>query len=150
MASTSNSIGCRAALQLLINNARTLSGTQQREILDRLLERGSTIQGTHSPLITFIEYFKDEIVQAETTRIENKRAEILTGLSQCTDGQHEMFRRMYAFREAWMNNGRHMPDLTMTLDEIVAALPEEKLDNVIGQIERTIELNTQQEENTVS
>ena len=55
------------------------------------------------------------------------REEIKKGLSQCNEGQRNLFRIMYA------NN---KPELTMA--EIVDAMPKDKLDWAMQQVKRTL------------
>ena len=55
------------------------------------------------------------------------RQQLIDGLNQCTDGQVKLFKRMYAFKH-----------LDWSIEDIVAAMPEEKLDWAMQQVERTL------------
>ena len=55
------------------------------------------------------------------------RQTILDGLNQCTEGQRRKFKQMYA-------GG----NLERSIEDVVANMPEEKLDWAMQQVERTL------------
>jgi hypothetical protein len=58
------------------------------------------------------------------------RATLKNGLSQCTDAQKMIFKRMYA-------NGK----LDLPIDDVVDAMPADKLDWAMQQVERSLSKN---------
>ena len=58
------------------------------------------------------------------------RQDIIDGLKKCTDGQVEIFKRMYSFKH-----------LDRTIEQVVAAMPEDKLDWAMRQVAGTIKKN---------
>lgn len=56
------------------------------------------------------------------------RSELKEGLSQCTDAQQLMFKRMYSHK-----------NLDADINDIVDSLPEENLDISMNQVRRTLE-----------
>ena len=61
------------------------------------------------------------------------REQIKAGLLQCTDPQKLLFRRMYSHK-----------NLEKTIDDVVDAMPAEKLENALDQVERTVVKNSAQ------
>ena len=59
------------------------------------------------------------------------RQQLKDGLSQCTEAQQTMFKRMYS------NENLELP-----IDEVVDNMPESKLDWAMLQVERTILKNS--------
>lgn len=55
------------------------------------------------------------------------RAQIKDGLSQLTEAHHLLFKRMYSHK-----------NLELPIDEVVDAMPVEKLDLALSQVERTL------------
>ena len=58
------------------------------------------------------------------------RQTMLDGLDQCTDGQIRRFKQIYA-------GG----NLERTIEDVVANMPEEKLDWAMQQVERTLAIS---------
>ena len=58
---------------------------------------------------------------------KHARQQLIDGLNQCTDGQVLLFKRMYAFKH-----------LDWSIEDVVAAMPDEKLDWAMQQVERTL------------
>jgi hypothetical protein len=63
---------------------------------------------------------------------EFARNEIKEGLAKCTESQQSFFKRIYSFKNQ-----------KLSIEEIVDKLPDEKLSNIMDQIERTIIKNNQ-------
>jgi len=62
------------------------------------------------------------------------RKELINGLKQCTREQALLFKRMYASKNS-----------NQTIKEVVAAMPEAKLDWAMKQVARTIKNNEEKE-----
>ena len=63
--------------------------------------------------------------------LKNTAKEILKNLlSQCTDGQKHMFKRMYSHK-----------NLELPINDAVDQMADDKIDCAIGQCERTVEKN---------
>lgn len=58
------------------------------------------------------------------------REQLKAGLKQCTDAQNLVFKHMYSHK-----------NLDRPLDDVVDAIPVEKLDWAMQQIERTVAIN---------
>jgi hypothetical protein len=56
------------------------------------------------------------------------RQQLKLGLSQCTEQQQMLFKRMYSHK-----------DLEKPIDDVVDAMPDDKLDWAMQQVERTLE-----------
>lgn len=65
--------------------------------------------------------------------------QLIEGLKQCTAGQVMLFKRMYAFKH-----------LDWDIEKVVKAMPEEKLDWAMQQVERTLEKDTLTKDNSVT
>jgi HAMP domain-containing protein len=61
---------------------------------------------------------------------EDARREMREALTRCTEAQQQMFKRMYA-----------KGDLTMTINQCVDALSQDKINQALNQINRTLESN---------
>ena len=73
---------------------------------------------------------------------EFARTTLKQGLSKLGAEQHRIFKLMYAFRDH--ENQRFWrkavsPDMTMTIDEVVDNLPEDKLDWAMTQVKTTLD-----------
>ncbi len=55
------------------------------------------------------------------------RQQLIDGLKRCTEGQVKIFKRIYAFK-----------NLDWSIEEVVEAMSEEKLDWAMQQVERTL------------
>lgn len=60
------------------------------------------------------------------------RQKLKDGLAQCTDEQVYMFKRMYSHK-----------NLELPINDVVASMPDEKLDWAMQQVSRTLEKQTQ-------
>jgi hypothetical protein len=65
------------------------------------------------------------------------REEILNGLSECTEAEQLMFRRMYSPPVRGCDG--QFDYYNKTIEEIVSGLPAEKLDWALTQVENTLE-----------
>jgi len=74
--------------------------------------------------------------KAKRSAMNNARTQLKTGLALCTDGQQTMFKKMYAYHD-------HQPlqehDMSMTIEEVVDNLPENKLRTAMQQVQRTLD-----------
>lgn len=67
-------------------------------------------------------------LQNYTKKLQDYAKSVLKdGLSQCTDAQQVMFKKMYAHNE-----------MNKDINDIVDPLPEDKLDWAMQQVERTL------------
>jgi hypothetical protein len=62
------------------------------------------------------------------------RQQLIDGLNQCRDGQVKVFKRMYAYKH-----------LDWSIEQVVEAMPEEKLDWALTQVETTLKKLATQE-----
>jgi len=80
--------------------------------------------------------YKNILVKALDKARHNARTQLKNGLALCTDGQQTMFKKMYAYHDH-----KHLQehDMSMTIEEVVDNLPENKLRTAMQQVQRTLD-----------
>ena len=76
--------------------------------------------------------------ETEENFYRQARAELLRGLALLTPANHRIFRYMYAAQEL-RQSGPTEEELAMSLEEVVAAMPDEKLDWAVQQVQRSVD-----------
>lgn len=70
----------------------------------------------------------NETIQTRAKQLEQyARQQLVDGLNQCTESQVKVFKRMYAFKH-----------LDWSIEQVVEAMPEEKVDWALTQVETTL------------
>ena len=64
------------------------------------------------------------------------RIELKDSLALCTASQQELFKKMYAYQDHKRFLGH---DMSMTIEEVVKNLPEEKVSWAMQQVQRTLD-----------